>query len=151
VHQRHPAQCDVYGGVPLLYRWLSLGLVPTEHSSGTTRPQGSITKTGNSHARRLLIEAAWRHRQPPIDPGSSAVVSVTVIGVVSNSAQALTYYTKLRPGYHTHRCRPRGGKRLRTCRAAPSGGSAAITLLILVSTYAEQNLTEMPASPVVGA
>jgi transposase len=41
-----------------------LGLVPTECSSGTTRVQGGITKTGNSHARRLLIEAAWHHRKP---------------------------------------------------------------------------------------
>jgi transposase len=41
-----------------------LGLVPTECSSGDFRSQGSITKTGNSHARRLLIEAAWHHRQP---------------------------------------------------------------------------------------
>ena len=45
-----------------------LGLVPTEHSSGATRSQGSITKTGNGHARRLLIEAAWHHR-PPYRPG----------------------------------------------------------------------------------
>ena len=41
-----------------------LGLVPTEYSSGATRSQGSITKTGNGHARRLLIEAAWHHRAP---------------------------------------------------------------------------------------
>lgn len=41
-----------------------LGLVPTERSSGATRSQGGITKTGNSHARRLLIEAAWHHRKP---------------------------------------------------------------------------------------
>ena len=39
-----------------------LGLVPTEYSSGATRSQGSITKTGNTHARRLLVEAAWHHR-----------------------------------------------------------------------------------------
>ncbi|WP_088283970.1 IS110 family transposase [Kineosporia sp. A_224] len=39
-----------------------LGLVPTEHSSGGSRRQGGITKTGNSHARRLLIEAAWHHK-----------------------------------------------------------------------------------------
>jgi transposase len=39
-----------------------VGLVPSEHSSGTSRSQGSITKTGNSHARRLLVEAAWQHR-----------------------------------------------------------------------------------------
>ena len=41
-----------------------LGLVPSEQSSGSRRAQGSITKTGNSHARRLLVEAAWHHRKP---------------------------------------------------------------------------------------
>ena len=39
-----------------------VGLVPSEYSSGQSRVQGSITKTGNSHVRRLLIEAAWHHR-----------------------------------------------------------------------------------------
>lgn len=39
-----------------------LGLVPTEHSSGESTRRGGITKTGNSHARRLLIEAAWHHK-----------------------------------------------------------------------------------------
>ncbi len=41
-----------------------LGLVPSEHSSGQSRSQGAITKTGNSHVRRLLVEAAWHHRTP---------------------------------------------------------------------------------------
>jgi transposase len=41
-----------------------LGLVPSEQSSGAQRVQGSITKTGNTHARRLLVEAAWHHRKP---------------------------------------------------------------------------------------
>ncbi|MFD9825773.1 IS110 family RNA-guided transposase [Streptomyces violascens] len=41
-----------------------LGLVPSEASSGTRRSQGPITKTGNTHARRLLVEAAWHHRRP---------------------------------------------------------------------------------------
>ncbi|MGV9885287.1 transposase [Streptomyces sp. NPDC003006] len=36
-----------------------LGLVPSERSSGPNRTQGPITKTGNTHARRLLVEAAW--------------------------------------------------------------------------------------------
>ena len=39
-----------------------LGLVPTERSSGDKRNQGGITKTGNTHARRLLTEAAWHHK-----------------------------------------------------------------------------------------
>jgi len=39
-----------------------VGLVPSEHSSGGSRVQGAVTKTGNGHARRLLVEAAWHHR-----------------------------------------------------------------------------------------
>lgn len=42
-----------------------LGLVPREYSSGETRQQGAITKTGSRHARRLLTEAAWNYRHPP--------------------------------------------------------------------------------------
>ena len=42
-----------------------LGLVPSEHSSGGQRRQGSITKVGNAHARRLLVEAAWHARRRP--------------------------------------------------------------------------------------
>jgi transposase len=41
------------------------GLVPSEHSSGQQRRQGSITKAGNSHVRRLLVEAAWHARRRP--------------------------------------------------------------------------------------
>jgi transposase len=41
-----------------------LGLVPTEYSSGESRTQGGLTRTGNTHARRLLIEASWHHRKP---------------------------------------------------------------------------------------
>ena len=41
-----------------------LGLVPSEHSSGERRRQGSITKAGNSHARRVLVEGAWAYRYP---------------------------------------------------------------------------------------
>jgi transposase len=39
-----------------------LGLVPSEHSSGDIQRRGPITKAGNTHARRLLIEAAWNNR-----------------------------------------------------------------------------------------
>jgi len=46
-----------------------LGMVPSEHSSGQSRSQGGITKTGNGHARRLLIEAARHHRAPYRTPG----------------------------------------------------------------------------------
>jgi transposase len=42
-----------------------LGLVPSEDTSGGKRRQGSITKTGSRHARRLLVEAAWHYRRAP--------------------------------------------------------------------------------------
>jgi transposase len=42
-----------------------LGLVPSETSSGQQRRLGSITKTGSTHARRLLVEAAWHYRKRP--------------------------------------------------------------------------------------
>jgi transposase len=41
-----------------------LGLVPSETSSGATRRRGGITKTGNGHVRRVLIESAWSYRFP---------------------------------------------------------------------------------------
>ena len=41
-----------------------VGLVPSEYSSGDSRTQGGVTKTGNGHVRRLLVEAAWHHRSP---------------------------------------------------------------------------------------
>jgi transposase len=42
-----------------------VGLVPSEHSSGTKRAQGGITKTGNAHLRRVLVETAWHYRHHP--------------------------------------------------------------------------------------
>ena len=42
-----------------------VGLVPSEHSSGGSRRQGPITRTGNGHVRRILIEAAWHYRRQP--------------------------------------------------------------------------------------
>ncbi len=50
----HPTQLGSY-----------LGLVPSEHTSGDSRRQGAITKSGSRHARRLLVEAAWQYRRPP--------------------------------------------------------------------------------------
>jgi transposase len=38
------------------------GLIPSEHSSGAKQARGPITKTGNAHLRRVLVEAAWQYR-----------------------------------------------------------------------------------------
>ena len=42
----------------------SLGLTPSAYASGARRQQGSMTKTGNTHARRALVEGAWAYRDP---------------------------------------------------------------------------------------
>jgi transposase len=41
-----------------------LGLVPSAYSSAERRRQGSITKAGNTHTRRILVEGAWAYRYP---------------------------------------------------------------------------------------
>ena len=50
----HPDQLSAY-----------LGIVPSEHTTGSSRRQGAITKAGSSHARRLLIEASYHYRRQP--------------------------------------------------------------------------------------
>jgi len=50
-----------------------VGLVPSEYSSGGTRKQGGITKTGNRHVRRLLVEAAWHYYD--VRPGVGAALA----------------------------------------------------------------------------
>ena len=42
-----------------------LSLVPSEHSSGAHTQRGGITKTGNTHARKALVSAAWKYAHPP--------------------------------------------------------------------------------------
>lgn len=47
------------------------GLVPSEHSSGSRLRRGRITKSGNAHLRRVLVEAAWHARLIPKTPEAS--------------------------------------------------------------------------------
>src|SRR4030042_4132861 len=48
-----------------------VGLVPGEYSTGGKQWRGSITKSGNSHVRRVLVEAAWHYRHSPRTPGAA--------------------------------------------------------------------------------
>jgi transposase len=43
-----------------------VGLVPSEDSSGKRRRQGAITRCGNGHLRRIIVEAAWHYRHLPV-------------------------------------------------------------------------------------
>jgi transposase len=51
-----------FSSAPQLMKYL--GVVPSEYSSGPTKTRGGITKTGNGHVRRVLVEAAWTYRFP---------------------------------------------------------------------------------------
>lgn len=57
--------CDfrAFAGAPAFMGFT--GLVPSEHSSGARTQRGSITKAGNHHLRRVLVEAAWSYRHRP--------------------------------------------------------------------------------------
>jgi transposase len=44
------------------------GIVPSEHSSGEKTSRGSITRSGNAHLRRVLVESAWAYRFRPALP-----------------------------------------------------------------------------------
>lgn len=50
-----------------------LGLVSSEHSSGERTSRGGITKAGNSHLRKLLVEASWHHTRATKDDMSRAL------------------------------------------------------------------------------
>jgi len=47
-----------------------VGLVPSENSSGDSTRRGPITRTGNKHLRRVLVEAAWSYRMAPNRSGT---------------------------------------------------------------------------------
>ena len=67
----HPGQLMAY-----------LGLIPSEHSSGDKVRRGSITKAGNGHARRVLVEGGWSYRHP-------ARVSRAILRRVENVPEAV--------------------------------------------------------------
>ena len=82
-----------------------LGLTPSEYSSGSRVRRGSITKAGNSHVRRVLVEAAWNYRHRP---AVSALLRKrregqppAVLAIADRAQQRLyTRYYHLREGYN---------------------------------------------------
>jgi transposase len=81
-----------------------VGLNPSEHSSGLQRWQGSITKAGNSHVRRVLVDGAWAYRYP-------AKVSEHIQKRVGNRPkpiQAIDWRARMRLGARYRRLTARG-------------------------------------------
>jgi transposase len=75
-----------------------VGLVPSEHSSGTKHARGAITKTGNAHLRRILVEAGWHYRHRPF--AGAALRRRQHGAAASVVAQAWTAQERLYRRYH---------------------------------------------------
>jgi transposase len=96
-----------------------LGLVPSEHSSGSTIRRGGITKAGNALARRVLIKGAWTYRMRPRQPQASRPSRAAVRGnpghCVESAGPAVcaispTGRFRQTEGRGNHRDRPRHGR-----------------------------------------
>lgn len=90
-----------------------LGLTPSEYSSGPERHRGHITTTGNQHARRLLVEAAWHYRHRP---ARSARIRAAEHAVPPECA-ARAYAAQVRL-HHRHRRLAENGKRATVANVA---------------------------------
>jgi transposase len=90
-----------------------LGLVPSEHTSGERRRLGAITKTGNAHARRVLIEAAWNYRFPPrITPALQKRQEHQPADI-----RAIAWHAQLRLSHRYRRLKARGLQHNKICVA----------------------------------
>jgi transposase len=90
-----------------------LGLTVSEYSSGERQHRGHLTKTGNRHARRLLIEAAWHYQHPPRRSQRPASLAEHVPTAVT--ARAWQAQIRL---HHRHRHLTSHGKRSTVATAA---------------------------------
>jgi transposase len=85
------------------------GIVPREHSSGAKTARGGVTKTGNAHLRRIIVEAAWSYRHRPAVGatlrGRQAGASAAVIGTAWKAQQRLhaRYCAFVRSGKHKNK------------------------------------------------
>jgi transposase len=90
-----------------------LGLTVSEYSSGDRQHRGHLTKTGNRHARRLLVEAAWHYQHPPRRSQRAAALAEHVPTQVT--ARAWQAQIRL---HHRHRHLTSNGKRSTVATAA---------------------------------
>jgi transposase len=90
-----------------------LGLVPSERSSGERVRRGSITKTGNSHARRLLTEAAWSYRHK----ARIAAAALKRQQELSENVRAMAWKAQLRLSKRFSALEQRGVQRNKVCVA----------------------------------
>jgi len=116
-----------------------LGLTPSEYSSGEQRHRGHITKAGNTHARRLLIEAAWHYQHAPRVSQRIAAVHPHVPPDVA----ARAYSAQIRL-HHRHRTLTAHGKRSTVANVAVARELAGF--LWAAMTHQPLRDQEMPAA-----
>ena len=114
-----------------------LGLTVAEYSSGDRQHRGHLTKTGNRHARRLLIEAAWHYRHPPRQPARAAALAEHVPPTVN----ARAWQAQIRHR-HRHRHLTSHGKRSTVATAAVARELAGF----LWAAMTHQPLRQQPAA-----
>jgi transposase len=116
------------------------GLVPREHSSGSSVHRGAITKTGNAHVRRVLVEAAWayRHRPSPVSGVLRARQEAQPLAVVALAGRA---QRRLCARYH----------RLTEQGKPPLAVATTIARELLGFIWAVGQLVEPPPAPVGAA
>jgi len=112
-----------------------VGLVPSEHSSGGSRKQGGITKTGNRHVRRLLVEAAWHYYTAPA--GVSAALQKRREGVPAEVV-AIAEKARLRLRRKAHRMKSAG--------KSPNKVATALARELAGFLWAAARVTTCPAT-----
>jgi len=90
-----------------------LGLVPSEHSSGKTKRRGGITKTGNGHVRRVLVESGWCYRFP----ARKTTHLQRYAEKASNTVQAIAWKAQKRLCGRYQHLLSRGKLRVQVCTA----------------------------------
>ena len=112
------------------------GLVPSEHSTGNSRKQGAITKTGNRHVRRLLVEAAWHYFRAPA--AASAALQKRREGVPPEVV-AIAEKARLRLRRKAHR--------MMMARKSPNKIATAVARELAGFLWAAARATPCPADP----
>jgi transposase len=100
-----------FSNAPQLMKYL--GVVPSEHSSGETKSRGGITKTGNGHVRRVLVEAAWTYRHP----ARKTAALQRRAERTSEAVQTIAWAAQKRLCARYRQFEARGKKKVQTCTA----------------------------------
>lgn len=93
-----------FGSARAFSAWL--GLVPSEHSSGGRVCRGGITKAGNAHLRKLLVEASWHYARATKERKRGVYHDTVPLHIANHAADGIARLVKRRAGFAERRMRP---------------------------------------------